>query len=223
MLGLRCLVDPHRQVEKMEQEEAELLERLHRSQERHRMAYMQLEDVLRQGNSGSNLSHSFPFDEAYSDISSHRATPSPVHQAELMPPERPRLPAPGAKPPLPRAPPGARPSSASRVRMTPQAASAVPALPPATQTAAVDPSRQRMVAVVDAVDSVDRLRQKHSASAMSNTSTAVGESGLEGGCDASGPSTPSSAPQIRYTTVDGVQLDIPAEEDLDLAALLNGR
>ncbi|CAJ1410619.1 unnamed protein product [Effrenium voratum] len=37
------------EIERMEREEAELMERLRRSQERHRMAYMQLEDVLRQG------------------------------------------------------------------------------------------------------------------------------------------------------------------------------
>ena len=44
-----------KEVERMEQEEAELLERLHRSQERHRMAYMQLEDVL-PGSSTTKLS-----------------------------------------------------------------------------------------------------------------------------------------------------------------------
>jgi len=75
-------------------------------------------------------------------------------------------------------------------------------------------------------DAVDKLRQKHSTSAMSNASTASGgaETAANGPCEGSGQSTPSSsAHQIRYTTVDGLQLDIPAEEDLDLAALLNGR
>jgi hypothetical protein len=42
----------------------------------------------------------------------------------------------------------------------------------------------------------------------------------------SGHSTPSSAVAaavaITYTTVDGTQLDIPPEEDLDLGKLLNG-
>ena len=35
------------EIDRMEREEADLLQRLHRSQERHRMAYLQLEDVLR--------------------------------------------------------------------------------------------------------------------------------------------------------------------------------
>lgn len=201
-----------KEVERMEQEEAELLERLHRSQERHRMAYMQLEDVLRQGSNGSALAPSFTFEDPYSGRSTptralaelgplhppERAAPHVAHVAHVASePERHSV-ARQAKPPLPRAPPGARPSSASRVRMAPSV-------------------------TVEAVDAVDRLRQKHSASAMSNTSTAIGESCLEGPGEGSNPSTPSSAPQIRYTTVDGVQLDIPAEEDLDLAALLNGR
>eukprot|EP00913_Durusdinium_trenchii_P026747 g25089.t1 len=122
-----------KEVERMEQEEAELLERLHRSQERHRMAYMQLEDVLRQGSNGSALAPSFTFEDPYSGRSTptralaelgplhppERAAPHVAHVAHVASePERHSV-ARQAKPPLPRAPPGARPSSASRVRMAP--------------------------------------------------------------------------------------------------------
>eukprot|EP00439_Symbiodinium_sp_Y106_P064921 s8_g10.t1 len=218
-------------IDRMEREEKELMERLQRSQERHRAAYMQLEDVLRQSGSETSVGLSPMGSVAPLEASSRRrperdvtcASParmSPDLHAEIIfgstrdstssrGSRRPEVaasrslpsgPAP-ARPPLPRAPPGARPSSASRQAV-------------------------RMNAAGAAGDAVDKLRQKHSTSAMSNASTASGgaETAANGPCEGSGQSTPSSsAHQIRYTTVDGLQLDIPAEEDLDLAALLNGR
>lgn len=216
-------------IDRMEREEKELMERLQRSQERHRAAYMQLEDVLRQSGSETSVGLSPLGSVAPLEASRRRperdvtcASParmSPDLHAEIIfgstrdstssrgsrrpevAPSRslPSGPAP-ARPPLPRAPPGARPSSASRQAVRVNAAGA-------------------------AGDAVDKLRQKHSTSAMSNASTASGaETAANGPCEGSGQSTPSSAAhQIRYTTVDGLQLDIPAEEDLDLAALLNGR
>jgi len=224
-------------IERMEREEKELMERLHRSQERHRVAYMQLEDVLRQSGSETSIGLS-PSNSIAAPVEVERPRPvrngiaggtSPARASDLHAeiifgstrdstssrgsrraeaPSASRsgpsgLPAP-ARPPLPRAPPGARPTSASRnaVRMN-------------------GPSSA-------AGDAVDKLRQKHSTSAMSSASNASTASGAEtaaGPCEGSGQSTPSSAAanQIRYTTVDGLQLNIPAEEDLDLAALLNGR
>ena len=189
----------------MEREEAELLQRLRLSQERHRMAYMQLEDVIRgQVTSLESPSpvalpaFSQPWDHQTATPSSSRRNESPASRPTsgtgLERVERLVL----SKPPLPRAPPGARPRSGHRVQVK-------PSTPP---------------------DAVDQLRNMHSKSAMSNASTtSVGETSivLDGAYEGSGQSTSSSAPQIRYTTVDGVQLDIPAEEDLDLAAILNGR
>ena len=192
----------------MEREEAELLQRLRLSQERHRMAYMQLEDVIRGQATSLESAGLLPFSQPW-DLPP-TATPSSSRRNAESPASRPTS---GAglermegmdrlvsKPPLPRAPPGARPRSAAR---KPQVK---PSSPP---------------------DAVDQLRQLHSKSAMSNASTtSVGEISMvhsPGAYEGSGQSTSSSAPQIRYTTVDGVQLDIPAEEDLDLAAILNGR
>lgn len=198
------------EIDRMEREEAELLQRLRLSQERHRMAYMQLEDVIR-GQVTSLESSSPVVLPPFSQPWDHQtATPSSSRRNAESPASRPnsgtglerverveRLVL--SKPPLPRAPPGARPRSGHR------GAQVKPSTPP---------------------DAVDQLRNMHSKSAMSNASTtSVGETSivLEGAYEGSAQSTSSSAPQIRYTTVDGVQLDIPAEEDLDLAAILNGR
>lgn len=198
------------EIDRMEREEADLLQRLHRSQERHRMAYLQLEDVLR---GASPLPDAHLASQA---IQADMATPTPsssrrnAESRESRPESRssrpplPRLAAPPTRaPPEVRAPPGARPCSAQRHK---------------AKASVLMSGKSRIDTPPDAVD---QLRQKHSLSAMSNASTAsMGESIPAEG---SGPSVSSSAPQIRYTTVDGVQLDIPAEEDLDLAALLNGR
>ncbi|CAJ1413102.1 unnamed protein product [Effrenium voratum] len=201
------------EIERMEREEAELMERLRRSQERHRMAYMQLEDVLRQGSVQSLSMSPSEFQMAnVFEAPALQQEPEPEVQSvqSVQSMSRPSVSSRastrsnrreepcGYKPPLPRAPPGARPSSASRKAVA------------------------RMVGAAPPMDAVDRLRQKHSSSAMSTASVEDSSTGV---CEGSGQSTPSSAaaPQIRYTTVDGLQLDIPAEEDLDLAALLNGR
>lgn len=199
------------EIDRMEREEAELLQRLHRSQERHRMAYLQLEDVLR-GASPLPDAHIAPaaIDTATPSSSSRRNEVESRESRDSRPESRsskpplPRLAAPPIRaPPQVRAPPGARPCSAQRHKAK----------------AGVSTSGKSRIDTPP--DAVDQLRQKHSLSAMSNASTAsMGESIPAEG---SGPSVSSSAPQIRYTTVDGIQLDIPAEEDLDLAALLNGR
>ena len=200
------------EIDRMEREEAELLHRLQRSQERHRMAYMQLEDVLRgEAPSGASVPVFEPV--ATPTPSSSRLespTPSRCDSRSSKPPlpRAPPLRAPGV-PPVARAPPGSRPRSAPRGAMGAMGAKA--SVSHVWQNPRINSPVQ--------VDAVDQLRQKHSVSAMSNASTASMAESPAG----SGPSISSSAPQIRYTTVDGLQLDIPAEEDLDLAALLNGR
>eukprot|EP00441_Pelagodinium_beii_P041778 CAMPEP_0197629008 /NCGR_PEP_ID=MMETSP1338-20131121/7054_1 /TAXON_ID=43686 ORGANISM="Pelagodinium beii, Strain RCC1491" /NCGR_SAMPLE_ID=MMETSP1338 /ASSEMBLY_ACC=CAM_ASM_000754 /LENGTH=421 /DNA_ID=CAMNT_0043200015 /DNA_START=101 /DNA_END=1366 /DNA_ORIENTATION=- len=222
------------EIQRMEKEEAELMSRLQRSQERHRAAYLRLEDALRSsGQSGSTglspsgsaagmLSvSSIPLEAGQNlgtpkSYASSAARPSDI----LGTGESFMLGGggggssgsiPGARPPRPRGLPGptvssGRPGSASRYA-----------------TPKMQASAGSVAGAANSGDAVDKLRQKHSASAMSSCSTASGaESGR--GASGSGHSTPSSAAhQIRYTTVDGLQLEIPAEEDLDLAALLNGR
>ena len=106
------------EIDRMEREEADLLQRLHRSQERHRMAYLQLEDVLR----GAS-----PFPDAHlahlasQAIQADMATPTPSSSRRESRPESrssrpplPRLAAPPIRAPEVRAPPGARPCSAQR-------------------------------------------------------------------------------------------------------------
>eukprot|EP00930_Biecheleria_cincta_P103502 TRINITY_DN95491_c0_g1_i1.p1 TRINITY_DN95491_c0_g1~~TRINITY_DN95491_c0_g1_i1.p1 ORF type:complete len:437 (-),score=87.62 TRINITY_DN95491_c0_g1_i1:51-1361(-) len=221
-------------IERMEKEEAELMSRLERSQARHQAAYLQLEDALRQSGQAtsstglspsgsgtlSSSSKSLEAGPRASRGSSSSSQSSLALQNGTGARRRPgdytpqladgaaQAPAHGtaavsSRPPRPRglpAPSAARPSSAAR-----QAAKA----------------QQANAAYGDAVD---QLRQQRSSSAMSCCSTASGAESGRGGAGGSGHSTPSSAAQqIRYTTVDGTQLEIPEEEDLDLAAILNGR
>lgn len=222
------------EIDRMEKEEAELMARLERSQARHQQAYLRLEDALKgsgQASSSTGLSpsgsgtlssstRSLEAGQRASRGSSSSSQSSLALQngagARRRPGEyTPQL-AEGAaqtsahstaavssRPPRPRglpAPSAARPSSAAR-----QAAKA-------------------QHAIATCGDAVDQLRQQNSSSAMSCCSTASGAESGRGGAGGSGHSTPSSAAQqIRYTTVDGTQLEIPEEEDLDLAAILNGR
>mmetsp|Transcript_52240 Transcript_52240/g.144643 ORF Transcript_52240/g.144643 Transcript_52240/m.144643 type:complete len:387 (-) Transcript_52240:85-1245(-) len=187
-------------IESMEKEEAELMMKLQRSQERHRQAFVQLEDAVRQSGQALASSGLTPTSSSFSSsISGHsraRRTGDSAGPAALCESRSSSsLATTSARPPRPRQ---ALPSAAS------SAASRYTAAKPATGSA-----------YTGAGDSVDRLLQSHSASAtQSNCSTAESRA-------CSGYSTPSSK-QIRYTTADGLQLDIPVEEELDLAALLNG-
>ena len=164
----------------MEREEAELLQRLRLSQERHRMAYMQLEDVIR-GQGASLESAGLPGLPPFSQPWDHQtATPSSSRRnAESPAASRPTSQA-GlervegmerlafSKPPLPRAPPGARPRSGAR-------------------------SKPQVLAPTTPPDAVDQLRNLHSKSAMSNASTtSVGETSIvhsPGAYEGSGQST----------------------------------
>lgn len=199
-------------ISRMEREEAELLQRLQLSQERHRMAFLRLEDALRQ----SGLSH------AGGSVSSAHGPPlvaegrrqltsspcggsvggassgSTGHDGKMGGPS------PGAagsaRPPRPRGVPSAGLAAAS----TEAGAAARPDSAPKASTRRRPPCPP-------------------CAGSASSCSTA---SGADSGCGGagSGRSTPSSAStlQITYTTVDGLQLHIPAEDDLDLAGLLSG-
>lgn len=213
-------------ISRMENEEAELIQRLQRSQERHRIAFAQLEDALAGGpgtapqrsgggNSvGSSRCPSSLDDGRCTDFLQGTApstgSRTPVGASAAV----------GSRPPRPRAsgtPTSAaaaasaasgsgvagrgraRPTSASR-------ASSVPRLPSQSATRPMGGASKGLTAARD-------------NSTTSICSTASGGPSPESA--ASGHSTPTAAP-ISYTTVDGMQLEIAEEEDLDLNLLLSG-
>lgn len=211
------------QISRMEKEEAELIARLQRSQERHRVAFAQLEDALAGGSpsqSSSRCDTHLPVTElpqGSTPTSSCRALPALPSSSAVEPravgsrPPRPRV----ASTPTP--PPGAvagtagprsRPTSASRASSVPRMPASVASKPGARSSR-----------------SVSLTSKGNTNSATSICSTASGGPGAESAASgqASGHSTPSSAvpAPITYTTMDGMQLEIPPEEDLDLAKLLN--
>lgn len=191
------------EIDKMEREEAALIARLQHSQERHKAAFMQLEDALRSDGPPPMLTNGGNRSQCATPLASHRVADRPralgvgASNGNSVRPPRPRGGMSTAST-VPRVPSNARhvvdrPDSATRV------------------SARVSPVKIAHLPVKDA-----------SARAMSSCSTA---SGAESGPAAtnSSPSTPSSAAlaPISYTTVDGAQIDIPAEEELDLNSLLN--
>lgn len=242
-----------KEIEKMEREEAALLSKLQRSQERHRAAFMQLEDVLRTGGGGPPPPRVQSRPPSVGGLGSGSCTPSGVGSLS-----RPNaleggaaraaaaLAATGAaaaaaatatragqstannsRPPRPRGP-----SSAAALGSAgaPRAGSLV-ASASAPSSAAVGPSRQpRRAATFEsglspATTDTKSQQQPTPEKSLSSCSTASGGMGSRLGTDGSGrstPATPSPAvQQITYTTVDGMELNIPTEEDLDLASLLN--
>lgn len=158
-------------IEQMEQEEASLIAKLQRSQERHRVAYQQLEDALAQPSTCS--------------------TPKRCIEASAYRPPRPR----------------------GRDSLTPTRSS--PAnLPPSMPSSVASASGSAHERLGVSHGTVKRPPVMRPASDLSTTSG--------GHSTTSGQSTPSStAPQMTYTTVDGTQLEIGIEDDLDLAAILN--
>jgi len=214
-------------IARMESEEAELIHRLQRSQERHRAAFAQLEDALAgggQASASSSRCHS-SLDHVPDNELPQGSTASSSSRIPLAPSScanavaEPRATA--SRPPRPRAAPvptldstaGAvgvqtrsRPTSARRSNSLPRAPVSMPT---------------KLHANSKCSKSVTALRD---ISATSSCSTASGGLGPDSVATASGHSTPSSAapPPITYTTVDGMQLEIPPEEDLDLDKLLSG-
>lgn len=214
-------------IAKMEQEEADLLKRLQNTQEKHRVAYEQLEDVLRHNPDRSSCqpssasascrssstplpstpSRSLVGDEGYpqflTELGSTPGSASGRRSAGLASGQQ----SSGSRPPRPRRPPVPQGPPMASGPATAEAARAVSDLPapkvPAAgkRPAATPPHRS-----------------------TSSCSTASCRGGSDSVQTASGLSSPAScsSKQITYTTVDGVRLDIPAEDDLDLAAMLNG-
>lgn len=205
-------------IERMEREEAELVARLQQSQEQHRVAFLRLEDAMQQGGPQGPVGGFHRMSPSSCSSSSTRSTPLMLHSgtptargsssdaavAALRPvagsASGPGVASTGARPPRPRAGPHAMLSG-----LAPGIARARPS------------SGSRAGA---------RRGEKPSARSASSCSTASGaDSSLGGAATSVGGSSMPSTPQgqqITYTTVDGLLLDIPQEEDLDLASLLNG-
>lgn len=204
------------EIDRMEKEEAQLIARLQSTQERHRVAFLKLEDALRHGDpsqSGDGHGTALP-------AFSRSSTPQPL-QASLTR-SRPATPSDYAASAAADAAVAAfhnAGASSSNAR-PPRPRGLTPTPPPGrtTEAASSKMNYPQMVSQKQAIKSGHT--PKHSVSVMSSCSTASG--GGDGRC-ASGQSTPSSAtpPPISYTTVGGLQLEIPVEEDLDLASLLN--
>jgi len=207
-------------IARMEKEEAELIHRLQRSQERHRAAFAALEDAISAPQTASASRCPSSLDQCVDQVrlqelpqgfatSTGSRIPLAASSCPSSSGSEPR--AIGSRPPRPRASatptpplnavPGyrgnsgkTRPTSATRVASVPR----------------VMPSA--------ASKSIASLRDHSEASICSTRSDGPGQESA-----ASGHSTPTSmAPAITYTTVDGLQLDIPPEEDLDLGKLLSG-
>jgi hypothetical protein len=215
------------EIERMEQEEAELLSRLQHSKERHRVAYLQLEDALRDaGNApstGLTPSASLrPSSSTGSDFEAARLMLNYQHcgqstssssnavvtsrSGNYLPPLSTHSNI-AARPPRPRGLPTAASSSSSDARRS-------------------NSVRRQSPTPDQSLFGTDSIQEKDSVRALSSCSTASGTDNGQTGMGYSGQSTPCSASgpsQISYTTVDGLHLEIPEEEDLDLAALLNGK
>jgi len=204
------------QISRMEKEEAELIQRLQRSQERHRAAFAALEDALSAPQTASSSRCPSSLDQVPLQELPQGLAPSSGSRISLAASSCPSSTgseprATASRPPRPRAsatptpPQNAAPGSGANAGKTrPTSATRLASVP------RVMPSM--------ASKSVASLRDYSEASICSTRSDGPGQ---ESG--ASGHSTPTSmAPAITYTTVDGLQLDIPPEEDLDLGKLLSG-
>lgn len=226
-------------ISRMEKEEADLIQRLQRSQERHRVAFAQLEDALAGGsptpnggspsqNGGASASSSrcpssldhVPVSELPTSTvgktnslsASSCASISVETRATASRPPRPRVsaspsPAPAVVSAAARVTPRRRPTSAPRAASVPPLRSSVPS----------------KLHGGGYGKGVSALRDNSATSICSTASGGLGPESAASG-PGSGLSTPSSAAPapITYTTMDGMQLEIPPEEDLDLDKLLSG-
>mmetsp|Transcript_2160 Transcript_2160/g.5479 ORF Transcript_2160/g.5479 Transcript_2160/m.5479 type:complete len:423 (+) Transcript_2160:26-1294(+) len=218
------------QIERMEKEEVELLEKLKRSQERHRLAFRQLEDALsshqNSSTAGAALTSSIGLSTGSSTSTLGRKNSSTsTAEAETV--------TPSSRGPL--STPTSHSSSGGSVASSRFAGAPVPppsghplpaaARPPrphpgvhANAPARVQPSSSRSSPAKRLVpDKGIKPLQGALEKATLASSTVAGRG------DASGnrgkDDLMEAAGSIMYTTVDGAQLEIPVEEDLDLEAL----
>jgi hypothetical protein len=195
-------------IGRMEREEQDLIQRLQRTQERHRVAYAQLEDAIAGGGSGG------------ASASSSRR---PGSAREMLENSQVATTASASRPPRPRIASVPTPTGATR------SVTSVPTPTGATRSSV--PSLRRARSQSPQVSRPCSGSGKNSLGVRDNSSHSICST-VSGGPrpesvasgQISGQSTPCSQSKaaITYTTVDGLQIDIPPEDDLDLDKLLSG-
>jgi len=215
------------EITRMEKEEQDLIHRLQLSQERHRMAFAQLEDAIASGSNApasasisrcSSAMDHIPLNELPQASGPAGGSRAPLAASSCSTATS-ETKASGSRPPRPRgiavtpatpnatSTPGSSGSASAKKRPT-----------SAPRSASLPKTLPSMATKSNGSRSVGTLRDETSI-----CSTASGGPGPESA--ASGHSTPSSGAgnKITYTTMDGLQLEIPPEEDLDLDKLLSGK
>eukprot|EP00811_Abedinium_folium_P033768 NODE_6706_length_1646_cov_7.094141.p1 GENE.NODE_6706_length_1646_cov_7.094141~~NODE_6706_length_1646_cov_7.094141.p1 ORF type:complete len:424 (+),score=107.91 NODE_6706_length_1646_cov_7.094141:135-1406(+) len=208
-------------IDEMQREEAALIARLQRTQDHHRAAFLQLEDLLHSGPPPDEAVSSLPLD----------AAPVPLPPIAPKQPQRRVV----SRPPRLRPAPALVPTAP--VRDAPRLAPAMgkvgrnlSAPPPRTHNtlsaAGAAATAARHVTVFADPASKFSARPPLGAIKAPSTASLSTASGLSSDAEAVARSiicSPSSMQQpITYTTVDGMQLAIGDEDELDLDALLNG-
>lgn len=194
-------------IETLESEEARLIERLQFSQEQHRIAYQALEDALAEPQ-GATPSHPLAaaapqFSSAYNAArEGSRASAAKAALSAALPEPLPRS---DSRPPPPRPP---RPRSSTPGLAPVARAAHHQAAAPAQQAATSAPLGSARAPL----GPKPLAPQERRSVASDQSTTASGPSGN------SSPSCGNVA--LKYTTVEGAQLEITVDDDLDLDALL---
>lgn len=236
------------EIERMEREEAELLAQLQKTQEQHQSVFLRLEDTVQQPGIGGRCLASLALAPVAgratpSSRSSSRSSPVPPHPVtpqgvlpramSLDGPEL-RLPALGSsstigaasRPPLPRGDRCPTGGFAQALLPSPHAAAGTAMVrkrPGSASRAAIRcTGAANSCSMNGAMGGGSQGGCSRSGSSCSTTASGVCHSADPGESRSSTPSTPQKQQPIIYTTVDGLTLDVGQEEDLDLAALLNG-
>lgn len=201
------------QICRMEKEEADLIQRLQRTQERHRVAYAQLQDVLEGGGSaGTSTSSRCPSSLQDPSDSLQVATTSasrlPMISTGCSGESTESRPL-ASRPPRPRIAAAPTPTGASR--------SSVSTL---RRARSQSPQTGRPCSGGGGKNTGGGGRN-NSATSICSTASDGPRPESAGSAQSTTPCSPSNAP-ITYTTVDGLQIDIPPEDDLDLGKLLCG-
>lgn len=217
-------------IERMEREEAQLVARLQQTQERHRNAYLRLEDALHHhGGSGPRSGFATPLLQEPSmlsrahafELSSGTSSSLRVGVGRTARPPRPVAPPVGA---VPYGMPGSASATAAGLppRLGSRPGSSKSSRPHSGQGSPCEGTPSLLQQSYQPPMLMHKPGAHPSARALSSCSTASGDIG-EGTVGKSGQSTPvpSTPHQITYTTVDGKEIDLSAEDDLDLATLLN--
>lgn len=209
------------QVELMEREEAELMARLQRSQMRHHQAYAQLEDARR-----GDISLDTPRPPTGSTSSGRTSLPRSFggtpSSSSARPPQLPGFAGAAGRPPLAARPPP-QPTAPGSGSWGLQRSSSEPAFQgrrPAAVAAAAKGHQGGSVAASSCSTACGTEHGEPPGSLSGGDATPPARARGAGSAEPEEP--PPQQRHITYTTADGTQLDIAAEEELDLDALFNG-